>query len=170
MRLLDHIKLWIERRKVKKELYQLKLTETQYSLNRKQCYLLLTLLDVNKFKKYKPTSGLSIIINTRYNDIGVYIKKIIATSAILKRGEMIPIDWDLAAEQTISLDRFLTSEGYYIPIEKSILEFKNRSMELCVLMESSDTTAYGLPEHNKRMMIRMLNNIRLISAKLIEIK
>lgn len=141
----------------------------QHKPDRLLCKQLLTELNASSFKIYSPSLGVGILIQTRYNDIETYSAKLKSTSRLLKQGSLIPNNWDIVNEQTISLDRFLiSSDGYYLDIQKAISDFKTNGLEFCNLMEDSDTAQYGLPEHNLRMTTNLIINLTLVTKKLIE--
>ena len=141
----------------------------QYTFNRIKCIELLNILDHEEFNTYIPKNGMSITIEVRYIDIGVYIDKIVNTISIIKKGNPIPINWDDVNEVKISLDRFFIVDGHYSNVAKNINLFKTHSLKLCELLEDSDILDYGLPEHNKRMLLKLIYNICLITIGLIKI-
>jgi hypothetical protein len=143
--------------------------ESVLNPNRKLCLEVALALDVTKYKNYNPINGLSVLITTKYLDIESYTKKVKLTSLVLRENKMIPTSWDNVSTNTITLDRFLiSSDGYYLDIEKAITKFKLACIELCTLLMDSDTAIYGIHEHNLRMLTMMLINIRGVLNTLID--
>ena len=155
--------------KIGRIIKQVNTTIMPYALNRKECLVLLQALNINNLNSYTPILGISILITVRYPDIDVYSDMLTIAIRTIKKGKALPVKWDLSTERTISLDRFLISEGHYVDIVSTVKKFKELSIELCNIMENSDDAEYGLDEHNKRMLIPFLNSVRLITTELIKI-
>ena len=155
--------------KIGRIIKQVNTTIMSYALNRKECLVLLQALNINNLNSYTPILGISILITVRYPDIDVYSDMLTIAIRTIKKGKALPVKWDLSTERTISLDRFLISEGHYVDIVSTVKKFKELSIELCNIMENSDDAEYGLDEHNKRMLIPFLNSVRLITTELIKI-
>lgn len=142
--------------------------QNKHSPNRVECINVLLELDVMEFKKYQPNIGLTRNIFTRYGSISEYDSKVRKTILILKQGKAIKPDWDSVNEVEMSLDRFFVSEdGFYIDIEKSVKRFKESCMELCETLSLSDNAEHGIHEHNLRMLTKLLINIREVTKVLV---
>lgn len=165
MRLIEFYKKW----KIRKLLVMYDKNFDNHAFNRSKCVDILNLLDVDRLNKYDPSIGAAISITSRYWDIYTYIKKINTTIVMLRREKIIPINWDDVVERNLTLDRFFILDGYYCDVKKSVLEFKTCSLELCELLENSDGAEYGVNEHNRRMLTKIVNNICLIAIKLVTI-
>jgi len=139
-----------------------------YNLNREILLELLNTLKIKPFSHYLPVVGLVVYLDVRYFNIDLYVKKIIATNNLLSKGDFVPVNWDSATPQLITLDRFLIADEHYVDVQKNIASFKKQCILLCELMESSDDADYGLPEHNKRMLIKLFNNLIEITKALLQ--
>ena len=145
-------------------------TAENYALNRLECLSILELIELSKLEKYTPMNGLSTIVISRFQDIDVYNRMLIQAVTFVKTSRGIPVTWDTGIERSMSLDRFLISDGHYVDIVKSVATFKVYAIDLCKLMEDSDDAEYGLLEHNKRMLVPFLNSVRLIATQIVQMK
>lgn len=121
------------------------------------------------YQRYTSTRGQGRLLEVPWRTIDEY------TSALSEAGQSVrderPItpDWYPRETVQVSLDRFLTSkDGYYLDPPVAVQKFKTMATQLCEAMESSDEVHYGLPEHNLRMLSRMLVNLHSLTIQLSE--
>jgi len=138
--------------------------------NRKFTEDLLSNLSVDYFLDYSPVRGLSTFVDTRYGNIDLLNNKIKEAIRLIKGGTPIPTNFGIDEISTVSIDRFLiSSDGYYIDIYVAINDLVKYGLNLCKLMEDSDTVDHGIQNHNLRMLTKLFINIREIVTKLTEI-
>jgi hypothetical protein len=138
--------------------------------SRLKCLLLLRQLQPEQFSSYSARVGQTVMITVPYPHLEQYTSNLREASQMVQQDRTIPADWPSIAEHRLSLDRFLTSaDGYYLQPQDSVEQFKNMATQLCEAMEASDEIAYGVPEHNLRMLTRLLINLESLTAALIEV-
>lgn len=163
---------WIRKASLRWRLFQLSKQTAKASAfmpNRALCQQMLTLLECELFEHYSPKHGLGISIKNQHPNIESFTAKIKDSVRMVKEDKIIPTDWAVGQELTISLDRFLTTnDGYYGNRQVLIRSFKSAGLELCDYMSVSDDVQVGLPEHNLRMLTKVFVDIRNTAQLLLE--
>ena len=139
----------------------------EYEPNRKLLESLINTLDPTLFTKYTPSFGLSITIISQYPDIGEYLLKLRKTTYLLKKNDIIPSTWAVEDNVTLSLDRWLMSNGYYSSVVNDITDYKKNVVLLCELLKESDGAMSGINASNLRMLTKMVINLTNLTKQLI---
>lgn len=167
------ISLWYKKLSLYVRLWRISKSATtlsHYKPNRQLCENLFTELHPHLYENYTPSTGLSVFISVYYENIESYTQKLKELSRQLMTDKPIAPDWGGQSETSISVDRFLTtSDGFYTDVQKALVDFKEAGLQLCALMRESDTAAYGLHEHNLRMLTKLFINLRAVLVQLIEV-
>jgi hypothetical protein len=136
--------------------------------NRQLCHDLLTQLSPALFRDYQPSMGLATMVAVPYPNVEAYTLKLKDAARVIKAGHYLSPDWFSTETFDINLDRFLISDdGFYINHEEAITKFKGAGLQLCQLMEASDTAQHGIHEHNLRMLTKLFINMRILTTQLI---
>ena len=146
--------------------------ESKSKANRKYCERLLKEISSDYFKTYKNHMWATIDITTLFSNIEEYTKRIKEICILLKNDRAISttILPNYHAEIPMTMDQFLTTNGgYYVDVEKAILEFKNAGLKLCAMLEASDNTTEGVHEHNFRMLTKLFVNVQQLTETLLEV-
>lgn len=137
--------------------------------NRKSCMYLVNLLITDRFHNYTQHKNLGINIQSMHGDIGEYTKKIISINTTIKRKKILSTDIDNGDYRYMSMDNFITTDGYYVDTELALINFKNAIVMLCKLTAESDISDSGLPEHNKRMLTKTFTNLCQILSIIVNV-
>jgi len=164
---------WLKKLLHKHQLKELKrecVSASPFKANRALCHKLLLSLSEEGFLNYDPAQTSGICLRLQYADMEQLIDKIIQSISLVRHEKMIPPDWSSNPEKDVSLDRFIsTQSGHYAKPATSIRRFKKHALELCEIMEISDTETVGLPEHNLRMLTKLFTDIRTVALTMLEV-
>lgn len=136
------------------------------------CEKLLAMLDPQRFARYRADIGAGVRIHVFARNVEQYADLLRRASAeVIKEAPMNPASWgSYAGESNIPVDRFLvSSDGYYIDYPKAIAAFRNAGLQLCQALEPSDEAEYGVYEHNLRVLTKLLQNLREVTAALLDV-
>lgn len=137
--------------------------------DRLKCLQLFRRLQPAVFHHYSARLGQTIPLAVLYPRIDQYTDALKEASQMVRLDRAIPADWPSREEHRVSLDRFLTSmDGYYLNPQDVVTRFQSVAVELCEAMEASDELTYGVPEHNLRMLTRVLINLQTVAQALLD--
>jgi hypothetical protein len=137
---------------------------------RVQCVEQLRRLTPERFIHYHPSLGLGVQLKVCYKNVDVYAQALREASLVVREERPISPNDVREAEHVTTLDRFLTSsDGFYLVVPDAVAVFRDQGLQLCEAMESSDYVTHGLPEHNLRMLTKLLSNVHLIATHLNEV-
>jgi hypothetical protein len=138
--------------------------------NRLLVYALLKQLNPQLFERYSGSQGQVRHLQVYYPTIDAYVRALGEASQLVMTDQPIPHDWLKPELHRVSLDRFLTSaDGYYLNPRHAVERFQTVALQLCEALEASDEVTYGVPEHNLRMLTRVLVNLQSLTTALIEV-
>lgn len=145
--------------------------DTPYTPSKRlQCAELLKGLGDDAFANYRPVFGLGAVLTVAYPTIDLYTAKLHEAATLVREEKAIKPDWSSPLELEVTVDAFLTSsDGYYLDNQAAVTQFKRAAGDLLDALESSDYVTHGLPEHNLRMLTKLLVNLQPIIAALIEV-
>lgn len=160
-RWVQRIRLYLIRRKYR--------NASPLQPNRKQCEELLSLFDPDSFAVYDPVAASVVALSIGFPNIVELAEKIEKTSLLLVEEKPIPRSWLKLTEREVSLDRFISIRGdHYINVVESVARFKKAGLELCALMQKSDTETAGIHEHNLRMLTRLFQTMQGLTIQLLD--
>jgi hypothetical protein len=142
----------------------------QFRPNRKATEELLTELQLEWFTHYNPNVGASVNVLTYFPNMEALTKQVKELRILVQKERPIKPDWLWNDAKEISLDQFFIGNDHcYLNVHKAIEDYRKETLELCRLMEPSDTATMGLYEHNLRMLTKILISLQAITIKLIEV-
>lgn len=145
-------------------------TKVSTQPNRVRCLQLLYRLQPQLFSAYSARIGQTVLVTVPYQHIDQYVTALREASQMVRDDRAVPADWPSRAEHRVSLDRFLTStDGYYLNPQEAVERFKTVAAQLCEAMEASDELNFGVPEHNLRMLTRLLINLQSLTQALLDV-
>lgn len=101
-------------------------------------------------------------------DMDIYIQTISLINATLQENQIVNRNIINFNDSISFIDNlFISKNGHYIDHYTSIKKFKDVSLKLCKLMEVTDDAEYGINEHHRRVLNKLLINIQEISNILI---
>lgn len=122
-----------------------------------------------RYQHYSATQGQGRILSVPWPTLDEYTAALAEAAQTVRDDRPISPDWYPREIVQVSLDRFLTSkDGFYLDPPEAVAKFKHVAVQLCEAMESSDELTYGLPEHNLRMLARVLINLQSLTIQLAE--
>lgn len=131
---------------------------------------LLSKLEPERYSVYTSATGQGQILEVPYAHIDLYSAALAEAYELVCTDRPVPPEWCKPVLTRVSLDRFLTSsDGYYLDPRQAVRRFKEKATHLCEALEASDDAAYGLPEHNLRMLTRLLINLQHLTSELLKI-
>jgi hypothetical protein len=157
----------MEYHQIKKDVSQL----TEYQPSRQLCEKLFMQLNPVHFLEYEPFLGISCTITPLYSNIEIYTLKLKEFTRLVKQERPISPDWnaDIIAVDT-NMDRFfISTDGYYLDLVKSVSIFKEAGLQLCTTMNASDIETHGVQEHNLRILTKLFVNMRHTTTALINV-
>jgi hypothetical protein len=129
--------------------------------HRKDCMLLLVAMDPAYFFHYDAMNGMSLTVKPMFVNIELYTKKLGEVAKLLEQEKAVPVSWVQAVDKEISVDRFLTTEaGHYMDVRLGLSRFRDNAIKVCTLLEKSDYEDFGIHEHNLRMLLKLLINLK----------
>lgn len=158
---------WTRRQYLKVRLLNPKLTDHQAS--RETLEALLQHLSEVPFQHFTKDAVMGVELRVFYKTIDEYRQEMKALAGRLLNEQMIQTAWADQTEKDVALDRFLTSkDGFYLDVVEAIHGFKHEALVLCALMQKSDQAKFGVHEHNRRMMLKFMANLRAVTVRLID--
>jgi len=156
-------------RKRLKTLIELQKDLSPLQPNRRACQAMLTQLRPDFFYHYNPRQGAQRV-EFFYANIEEYTNKLKEINRQIRNEKAISPDWLAEIRHSVkTVDSFFVSaDKHYLDPAKAVAEFKLYALELCHLMQESDTAAHGLHEHNLRMLTQLFVNLRVVTRRLVE--
>ena len=119
---------------------------------------------------YSIKAGKQTIVSVRYKTIEEYTQRIREAQLAIKKSQPIPGEWISPIETSMSLDQFMvTKDGFYLDIPLAITNFKKEALNLCQLIEESDTATVGFYEHCGRVLTPLFINVTSITKSINEV-
>jgi hypothetical protein len=129
--------------------------------HRKECILLLVAMDPAYFFHYDAMNGMSLTVRPMFTNIELYTKKLSEVAKLLEQEKPIPGSWVQPVDKEVSVDRFLTTEdGHYMDVRLGLSRFRDNAIKVCKFLEKSDYEDFGIHEHNLRMLLKLLLNLK----------
>ena len=164
-----YVEKFLTKRKYKKLLVKYQ-NISHNNPNRKMLLELILLFNTDIYFKYNPNLSNGIIINSRYPNIETLNNALKEINRLITNGEIISKDIDNVEIINKTIDLFLTTkDGFYCNPIKELIQFKDNVIEICELMEDSDTAEYGLANHNLRMLTKTFITLKEITTKFLEL-
>jgi hypothetical protein len=158
---------WMRRQYLKVRLLNPKLTDHQAA--RETLEALLGHLSEVPFQHFHKDAVIGVELKVFYKTIDEYRQEMKALSGRLLNEQMIQTAWADQTEKEVAMDRFLTSkDGFYLDVVDAIHGFKHEALVLCALMQKSDQAKFGVHEHNRRMLLKFMANLRTVTVHLID--
>jgi hypothetical protein len=129
--------------------------------HRKDCMLLLVAMDPAYFFHYDAMNGMSLTVKPMFTNIELYTKKLSEVAKLMEQEKPVPVSWVQPTDKEVSVDRFLTTEnGHYMDVRLGLSQFRDNAIKVCTLLEKSDYEDFGIHEHNLRMLLKLLINLK----------
>lgn len=137
---------------------------------RQQILICLDELNIEGFNP-APAEMMSTIIHPLFKNINEYNIVLNDLTHVLERKEVLRPDYiQTNISYEISLDQFFISgDGYYVHVQVVMADFYKFVENFCIALEPSDTATHGIWEHNRRMLMKPLNNLLDIVQALVNI-
>jgi hypothetical protein len=127
-------------------------------------------LDPEVFRHYTPSAVFGMEVNVLYPSIETYNKELKEVSLRIMQEAIISPAWADRDVRTISLrEFFISNDGCYLNAYEEVRTLRDEVLVLTALFHKIEKAAYGVQEHNRRILTRFAVSLESILQSLIAV-